>query len=56
MDYRLYFLDTEGHVRRRIDLECEDDEAAVEVAETHADGMAMELWRRERVVRKFPLR
>jgi hypothetical protein len=55
LDYRLYFLDAQGHVRDRADLECEDDGHAVQVAERHADGRAMELWRRAILIRKFPL-
>jgi hypothetical protein len=54
LDYRLYFLDAHLHVRERIDLECDDDDEAIRVAETHADGRDMELWRRAVLLRKFP--
>ena len=54
MDYRLYFLDHAGHVTRRVDLECDDDEQAVEAARSHAEDMTMELWRRETMIKRFP--
>lgn len=54
MDYRLYFLDAQGRLRARVDLECEDDGDAMRVAEARADGRAMELWRRAVLIREFP--
>lgn len=48
--YRLYFLDGRSHIRHAVELECESDDSAVETARGHADGRAMELWNRERLV------
>ena len=52
-DYRLYFLDKNDHIRRRIDLDCRDDAHATEVAAEHMDGNARELWDGARLVRRF---
>lgn len=47
--YKLFFLEPDdgqrGRPRRRLELECEDDAEAVEMARAHADGSMMELWR-----------
>lgn len=51
--YRLYFLDHAGHIRHALELECESDDGAVDQAAERADGSAMELWQRDRVIRKF---
>lgn len=48
--YRLYFLDGHSHIRHAVELECEGDEAAIEIALAQSDGRAMELWNRERLV------
>jgi hypothetical protein len=53
-DYRLYFLDRSGHIGGVVELTCDDDGAAGDEARAHADGRAMELWNRERQVRRFP--
>lgn len=48
--YRLYFLDGRSHIRHAVELECESDDTAVEIARAHADGREMELWNRARLV------
>jgi hypothetical protein len=53
-DYRLYFLDRGGHIGAVVELTCDDDRDAGEQARARADGRAMELWNRERQVRRFP--
>ncbi|HEY2050967.1 MAG TPA: hypothetical protein VGH03_16635 [Caulobacteraceae bacterium] len=53
-DFRLYFLNQRDHIVEARNLECVDDEAAVEAVESHRDGRAMELWRRDRRIRIFP--
>ena len=53
LDYRLYFLDEAGHIRGVVELECADDAEAISRAQTYADGRTMELWRRERWIRRF---
>jgi hypothetical protein len=51
--YRLYFLDAADRIRHAIDMECEDDATAIATAEPQADGRTMELWNRDRLVRRF---
>jgi hypothetical protein len=52
-DYRVYVLGDDSHVMRRIELECADDNAAVESAKQYIDGHDIELWQRERRIAKF---
>jgi hypothetical protein len=54
LDYRLYLLDAQGRVRERVDLECDDDDDAMRMAEARAEGRAAELWRRAVLVREYP--
>ena len=53
MDYRLYFLNDAGHVKFRVELDCEDDDHAIQTARRAADGRAMELWNQDRQVKVF---
>lgn len=53
-DYRLYFIDESGHIKRVVELDCATEAEAVREAESHVGFMAMELWQRARVVTKFP--
>jgi hypothetical protein len=54
--YRLYFLGADDRVSRGIDLDCPDDDAAIEVVGQHKHEHAMELWSGVRKVRYFPSR
>jgi hypothetical protein len=49
-DYRVYTLDEDGHIVRRSENHCPDDEAALERAKNLADGHAVELWERDRCI------
>lgn len=51
--YRLYFVTSGGHIWRAVELDTSDDEAAIQAAEAQRDGSAMELWERDRIVRRF---
>lgn len=53
-DYRLYFTDEHGHIRRALEFVCDDDAEAIQRAEQHVDSLDMELWQRDRVVAKLP--
>jgi hypothetical protein len=53
MDYRLYFLNAQGHIRSSVDLECDGDARAIRVAAGASDGREMELWCRDRQVKVF---
>jgi len=52
--YRAYFIGPDGHVQKRVDLLCENDEAAKEKAEQMVDGHDVELWQLDRMIATFP--
>jgi hypothetical protein len=52
-DYRLYFLDAQRHVRRRLDMECRDDAHAVAVIRECISDGPLELWEGARLVQVF---
>jgi hypothetical protein len=53
-DYRLYFMDAQDHIQDAVELDCADDREAVRKSQTLLDGREVELWRRARVVMRFP--
>ena len=52
-DYRIYVIGTDGHFERSIQLDCPDDNAAIEAARQFIDGADIELWQRDRKIAKF---
>jgi len=52
-EYRLYFIGPSGRFAGVQELDCPDDEAAIETARRYVDGRAMELWEQARKVRAF---
>jgi len=52
-EYRAYIIGPDGHIERRIDLVCADDDAAKERANALVDGHAIELWQETRKVAQF---
>ncbi len=52
-EYRLYFLGQDDRIQRALELECEDDDRAVETGGAHLNGQAMELWRGATLVKRF---
>ena len=52
--YRLYFLDGfTGHIDHFREFEAEDDEAAIATAERWREDRAMELWNRDRKLKRW---
>lgn len=51
--YRLYFYDGGGQIADVLDLPVENDEAALELAETLRRGAVMELWDRTRLIKAY---
>lgn len=51
--YRTYLIGADGHIQQRIDLLCENDEAAKEQAEQLVDGHDVELWHLNRRICAF---
>ena len=52
--YRLYFMDEKDHIADVAAFDEANDPSAVRRAETQSEGRAMELWCRDRVIRRFP--
>jgi hypothetical protein len=55
-EYRLYVFDSHGRMNREATFDCEDDAAALKVADQHRGPERMELWRGGRLVKSFPAR
>ena len=52
--YRLYFFDRfSGHIDHFREFEAESDDAAMHLAEGWLDGRPMELWNRDRRLRRW---
>jgi hypothetical protein len=49
--YRLYVYGSDGHICRRVDLNCADEESALNAMIEHDDGVTvLELWEGRRFV------
>ena len=53
MHYRLYFLDDAGHIELHHEFEVIDDERAIRTSEGWREGRPMELWERDRLVKRW---
>lgn len=52
--YRLYFFDRfSGHIEHFREFEAESDSAAIDLADGWANGAVMELWNRERRLKRW---
>ncbi len=51
--YRAYMIRRDGHIIYRVDIECDDDEAAKERAKLLMDGHDVELWDGARKIAEF---
>jgi hypothetical protein len=51
--YRLYFLNGDGRIAHRLDMDCDDDHHAEKLVNAHTDGRSKELWQDTRRVRVF---
>jgi hypothetical protein len=52
--YRLYFMDRfSGHIDHFREFEAEDDDSALTIAERWREDQPMELWNRERKLRRW---
>jgi len=48
--YRIYTVGRDGHFSGVIDIECADDQEAIQKAEQAVDGYDVELWQRGRFI------
>lgn len=51
--YRLYFIDGRGHIETSREFHADDDSAALKLASELRNGQPMELWSRDRKVRRW---
>jgi hypothetical protein len=51
--YRIYFFDRNGHIGRALDIECADDDEAVRRMDEEKHAFPLELWERERRIRRL---
>jgi hypothetical protein len=55
IEYRIYQLDREGHIRSVPEIiKCEDDDAALIEAQRYLNGCALEIWADARRVAFIP--
>jgi hypothetical protein len=51
--YRAYMISLDGRIVHRVDIECDDDEAAKERAKLLVNGHDVELWDGARKIAEF---
>jgi hypothetical protein len=51
-NYRLYLLDQNDRIQSAVELQCDDDADAIQMARSLLDG-PMELWEGARIVRRL---
>jgi hypothetical protein len=52
-DYRLFLFSGAGHIEAAHEFEAEHDEAAILVSESWREGRKMELWQRDRLIKRW---
>jgi hypothetical protein len=55
-DYRVYIISIDDHIVDRIELDCADDDAAIEYAKRYINGQDIELWQMDRRIARFDTR
>jgi hypothetical protein len=55
-DYRAYVIGPDGHIMKRFDFWCQDDEAAKDRAKQFVDGHDIELWHQDRKITEFKIK
>jgi hypothetical protein len=53
MDYRVYIVSENGHFVGVHEIEAPDDDAAIHEAKQYVDGLAVEVWHRDRYVARI---
>jgi hypothetical protein len=49
-EYRVYLIGRDGHIANAIQLDCADDQAAIESAKQFVGEYAIELWQLDRMI------
>jgi hypothetical protein len=52
-EYRVYLMGPDDHIQSRLDLVCEHEEAAKELAKQLVGGHDVELWQLGRLIARF---
>lgn len=52
-EYRIYLKGSDGHIKSRVDIICEDEEAARKQAKRVVDGHDVELWQGAEKIAEF---
>jgi hypothetical protein len=53
VQYRLYFFSGDNHIEKSHEFEATDDEHAIRISEGWREGRTIELWRRNRRVKRW---
>ena len=53
LSYRVFLFDGAGHIERAHEFHADDDQAAIGIAEAWREGRVMELWQRNRRVKRW---
>ena len=52
--YRIYRVDEERHIHSfPVEIMCDTDEQAIQQARQYVDGLAVEVWQRDRLVKRL---
>jgi hypothetical protein len=51
--YQAYFIGQDGQFKSAIELDCANDESAIQSAKQLVNGLDLELWQHDRLVRRF---
>jgi hypothetical protein len=51
--YRLYFFNSKDRISRALDIECDDDGAAVSELRRHKTSFPVEIWQEARLVARI---
>ncbi|HWO34144.1 MAG TPA: hypothetical protein VNO32_35565 [Candidatus Acidoferrum sp.] len=52
-EYRAYIIGHDGHIQKRFEFYCSDDEEAKDRAKQYVDGHDVELWHHAHMVAEF---
>jgi hypothetical protein len=51
--YYVYIIGNDGHIQHRVNVTCDSDDEAKQVAEQYVDGHAVELWHEARKIAEY---
>jgi hypothetical protein len=51
--YQAHFIGPDGQFKNAIELDCANDDSAIESAKQLVNGFDLELWQHDRLIRRF---